>query len=142
MLNLDALFAIARRNGGIQVAELVDGEVGVKLVSLFIIVQVLESLDAGNIALERPRDGGNLLDLVALAQDARHGHIGRVNVLLVCCRFCVGGQQLAETKGFIKVCPGISRLKSRRRCVGLGGGGRERSPLRRLFLVSARPQNG
>lgn len=89
MLNFDALFAIARRNGGIQVVELVDGEIGVKLVSLFVIVQVLEGLDTGNIALKRPGDRGNVLDLMALAQDARYRHTGRVNVVLffACRRF-------------------------------------------------------
>lgn len=70
VLDLDALFGVASGNGGVDIVELVDGQIGIELVSLLKLLQVVQMLDARGVG-----DGRDLLCLVAPAEHG--GHDGR-----------------------------------------------------------------
>lgn len=69
VLNLDALLGIAGRYSGVDIVEVVNGQVGVELVRLFKLLEVLEMLHAGRVRLQRAGDRGDVLRLMAPAEE-------------------------------------------------------------------------
>lgn len=80
MLNLDALLGIARGNSSVDIVEVVNGQVGVELVSLFKLLEMLEMLQARHVSLQWAGNRGDLLRLMAPAED------GRQHCRLVCAK--------------------------------------------------------
>lgn len=77
VLNLDALFGISSCDSGVDIGEVVDGQVRVELVGFLKLLEVLETIAArggDGSGLEGAWDGDNVLGLVALAEEGRrHG---------------------------------------------------------------------
>lgn len=76
MLNLNALLGIARGNGGVDIVEVVNGQVGVELVSFFKLLKMLEMLQTRRVSLQWAGNRSDLLRLMAPAEDGRqHGRL-------------------------------------------------------------------
>lgn len=72
--NFDALLSIPRRYRGIDIGKLVDGQIRIEFVRLLELLELLEMIDPGGSGghLERPRQGDDVLGLMALSEEWRH----------------------------------------------------------------------
>lgn len=71
MLDLETLLGIACGNSSVDIVEVVDRQVRVELVSLFKLLEMLKMLQAGHVSLQWTGNRGDLLRLMAPAEDGR-----------------------------------------------------------------------